>query len=60
MVLHGDMMKYDNLDYSEMMAVLNRLMPPLKDQDYSFDVTTAKDLVCITVNRFNRFPVMEE
>ena len=51
-------MKYDNLDYSEMMAVLNRLMPPLKDQDYSFQIETANTnlTVCITAMRFNRFP----
>ena len=56
-------MKYDNLDYSEMMAVLNRLMPPLKDQDYDFCIETANTnlTICITAMRFNKFyPLVEE
>ena len=52
-------MEHRHLNHSEMVSILARYLPPERDQDYSFDINMAKDSVCITVIRFNRFPVLE-
>ena len=60
MKTEGIKMEHRHLNHSELISILAKYIPWERDQDYSFDVNTAKDSVCITVNRFNRFPVLEE